>query len=130
MKIKVACNIVENFLLTNHADLYTMDAFTAMSGYVKGLETKREKKAASSAARSVPADSPSPLYGKPWDKTEENALSAEFYSGMSAKMMAQNHGRTIEAIAARLVKLGCITRRDDLPGYAEYRSMVASHARA
>lgn len=128
MKIKVACNIVENFLITHNADAYTTEAFTALAGYVKGVETRMGSKSAPILPPSRPVAPPQKPYGKAWDKLEENALKAEFYSGIGSQTMAQRHERTIEAIAARLVKLGCIKSRDELLGYSEYRDMMASRS--
>jgi len=148
MKIQVACNILDSFLHEHDADILTREAFTALSAYARGLETKRSKAAAAkppvtttppaappqsapSPEVSEPADMP-PAYpprsgagGSPWSKREDNMLKAEFYSCMSARTMAQRHERTIEAIAARLGRLGCINAREDLPGYTEYREAIA-----
>ena len=147
MKIQVACNILDSFLHEHDADILTREAFTALSAYARGLETKRSKAvaeksapAAPTASLPLPAPAPEtaepvdvpPVYpprsgagGSPWSKREDNMLKAEFYSSMSARTMAQRHERTIEAIAARLVRLGCIKAREDLPGYIEYREAIA-----
>lgn len=145
MKIQVACNILDSFLHEHEADILTREAFTALSAYARGLETKRSKAATKEPASAVPTTpSPAPppevsepsdmapVYphrsgagGSPWSKREDNMLKAEYYSSMSARTMAQRHERTIEAIAARLVRLGCINAREDLPGYTEYREAIA-----
>ena len=39
--------------------------------------------------------------------------------------VANEHGRTLEAIAKRLVKLGKYHTLDDVPGYIEYRQAEA-----
>ena len=47
--------------------------------------------------------------GKPWERSEDDQLIADFDSGMSIEELAQKHQRTIRAIEARLSKLGKIT---------------------
>lgn len=59
--------------------------------------------------------------GKPWSKKEENDLVREYNDGLSACDIAAAHRRTVEAIAARLKKLGVIKNRWDLHGYDDYR---------
>lgn len=44
--------------------------------------------------------------GKAWDKVEDDQLIEEFDSGMSVRVLAEVHKRTITAIESRLVKLG------------------------
>ena len=44
--------------------------------------------------------------GKPWDKSEDDQLCADFDQGMTVKQLSQRHGRTRGAIQSRLVKLG------------------------
>ena len=133
MKVQIACNILDNFLHEHNADLLTREAFTALTAYAKGVETKRtktepkttaEKAAPVNVGKSYPPGH-LPGSGSPWSNKEDNLLKAEFYSGMSAKAMAQKHERTIEAIAARLVRLKCILKREELPGYIEYRESIA-----
>lgn len=132
MKVLVACNHVENFLLEHNADMLTMEAFKALAAYAKGVDTKNTKSKPSYRERSprfqpVPKSEPvrnGSASGAPWSAEEESRLRSEFLSGISAPVMAQKHNRTIEAVAARLVKLRCITTRDELPGYNEYRDAI------
>lgn len=49
--------------------------------------------------------------GRPWSEEEDQTLLARFDSGVPAKDIAAEHGRTRGAIAARLVRLGRITDR-------------------
>lgn len=63
--------------------------------------------------------------GKPWTPAEEWQLKVEFQSGLHGSLIAENHGRTIEAVAARLQVLRLIKHRDELPGYTEYRDKIA-----
>ena len=65
----------------------------------------------------------------PWTGAEETQLLREFESKMPSAEIAENHKRTIEAIAARLVKLGKLQSREDLPGYAEYRESLGRKPR-
>lgn len=134
MKVLVACNYVENFLLEHNADALTMEAFKALAAYAKGVDTKTAKSRPSyreksphfkpaPTANAEPARS-GPASGTPWTTDEESKLRSEFLSGISAPVMAQNHNRTIEAIAARLVKLRCINAREELAGYNEYRDAI------
>lgn len=142
MQIKIAANIVENFLLANNAPLDVREAFKALSAYSRGIETKRKNRAAESTSTYVNELPPLPATltssttsppnnsarrrpgGRPWTREEESQLRSEFLSGLATKQLAQLHGRTIEAIAARLVELGCIKHRDELPGYTEYRDAI------
>lgn len=134
MKVLVACNHVENFLLEHNADMLTMEAFKALAAYAKGVDTKTAKnrpsyREKSSHFKPVPAAPPEPIRsgpasGMPWTPEEESKLRSEFLSGISAPAMAQKHNRTIEAVAARLVKLHCINAREELPGYNEYRDAI------
>lgn len=65
--------------------------------------------------------------GRPWTTEEEQQLSQEFYSGMSACDMAAAHKRTVEAIAARLKEnLHLIRNRHELVGYDDYRKAIGS----
>lgn len=59
-----------------------------------------------------------------WSHEEELALLDEFEQGLDGFQIAEKHGRTVEAIAARLQKLGRIKHRDDLPGYVAYRDGI------
>lgn len=59
-----------------------------------------------------------------WSHEEELALLEEFEQGFDGFQIAERHGRTVEAIAARLQKLGRIKHRDDLPGYVAYRDEI------
>lgn len=52
--------------------------------------------------------------GHSWSDEEDQALLAHFDSGMPLKELAEKHGRTQGAIAARLVRLGRIKDRAEL----------------
>lgn len=65
--------------------------------------------------------------GRPWTQKEESDLLREYRQGMSACDMADAHKRTIEAIAARLKKMGVIKERKDLHGYEEYRKAIGTY---
>ena len=51
--------------------------------------------------------------GKPWTKEDEEILCRMFDAGCSRKEICNHFKRTVGAIAARLVKLGKITERDE-----------------
>ena len=148
MKIQIAYDTLAIFLEINRAGLAEMEALKALVSYAKGVETRelrnrgpvgRASGHSYSTGRSTalyspaPAPTPAPtanvrgnnIRGIPWTEAEDSQLRGEFASGFPATTMATNHGRTIEAIAARLVRLNCIKDREDLPGYIEYRQMVA-----
>lgn len=61
--------------------------------------------------------------GKPWQQAEDERLKEAFDQGISIKELAYRHQRTVEAIAARLVKLGKVPSRE----YA--RTMFSSKSR-
>lgn len=132
MKVQVAANHVENFLITRHANELTMEAFKTLKAYCKGIETKTERSVAKeketaksvtpTATTSVPQQKKKPPMTKLWTPEEEEKLKAEFSCHLDAETMARVHERTIGGIAARLVKLGCIKERSDLPGYDEYEA--------
>lgn len=52
--------------------------------------------------------------GNPWSNKEDNQLLSSFDGGIPVKNIAENHGRTIGAISARLVRLGRIDKRKDV----------------
>lgn len=52
--------------------------------------------------------------GRSWSEKEDQALLALFDSNAQVKEIAQRHGRTQRAIAARLVRLGRIKQRADI----------------
>lgn len=52
--------------------------------------------------------------GKGWTNTEDNVLLSSFNGGVPVKDIAARHGRSIGAIAARLVRLGCVNERKDV----------------
>lgn len=139
MKVKVAANHVENFLITRHANELTMEAFKTLKAYVTGVETKQNNAAAAEAAKKAPPPpqnrtaAPGTGWAKTqnvWTEAEEAALRSEFASGLSAEAISKRHNRSIGGIAARLVKLGIIARREDLPGYAEYEATTAKYREA
>jgi hypothetical protein len=55
-----------------------------------------------------------PNAGKPWSKEEEQQLADEFDKGMPANKIAATHGRTRGSIAARLVRIGKVSERDEV----------------
>lgn len=57
--------------------------------------------------------------GRPWPSEEDHELLANFDAGMPIKEIAEKHGRTQGAIAARLVRLGKIKDRTELYVRAE-----------
>lgn len=134
MKVQVAANHVENFLLTRHADELTMEAFKTLKAYVKGAETKRVNAAPMTPpAQQRPANTVQTDDGqniKLWTPEEETTLRAEFASKLDAATIARLHERTIGGIAARLVKLGCIKHRSELPGFDEYEAAMKSNRAA
>ena len=129
MKVQVAANHVENFLITRHANELTMEAFKTLKAYCKGIETKTERSASHekeppkpAVKAATPAQKKKAPPTKLWTPEEEEKLKAEFSCNIDAATMARIHERTIGGIAARLVKLGCIKERSDLPGYDEYET--------
>jgi len=52
--------------------------------------------------------------GKGWSNNEDNELLSSYNAGVSIKDIAAKHDRTVGAIAARLVRLGCIDERKDI----------------
>jgi hypothetical protein len=51
--------------------------------------------------------------GEPWTNAEVERLRSEFGSGVSLEEIAQAHGRTVRAIANRLMQLGLIPANPD-----------------
>lgn len=129
MKIQVAINLVDNFLIEHNADIATVEAFKQLAAYAKGIETKSQNGSFQMKQAPAPGSSFSPpsgkrAYGMPWTGAEEAQLLREFHSKMPTAEIAAAHHRTIEAIAARLVKIGQLKSREELPGYAEYRESL------
>ena len=56
--------------------------------------------------------------GRSWSEPEDKELLATFDTGAPIKEIAEKHGRTIGAIAARLVRLGRIKERVDVYSHA------------
>lgn len=54
------------------------------------------------------------MAGRPWGEKEDQALLAAFGAGTTVKDMAAKHGRTLGAIASRLVRLGKIKDRAEV----------------
>ena len=52
--------------------------------------------------------------GSPWHPEEDRRLSESFDSGLTVEQLANKHGRTAGAIAARLVRIGKISERNDM----------------
>jgi hypothetical protein len=46
--------------------------------------------------------------GKPWTSEEDSRLVEQFDGGISLKLLASEHGRSVAAVQARLVRLGKI----------------------
>ena len=55
-----------------------------------------------------------PNAGIRWSKEEERQLADEFDKGMPAKEIAARHNRTRGGIAARLVRIGKVSERDEV----------------
>ena len=50
-----------------------------------------------------------PSVGQRWSEDEERRLTEAFQAGQTVEVLASNHGRTVNAIEARLESLGLIT---------------------
>jgi hypothetical protein len=50
-----------------------------------------------------------PSVGQRWIEEEERRLTEAFQAGQTVEVLASNHGRTVNAIEARLESLGLIT---------------------
>jgi hypothetical protein len=50
-----------------------------------------------------------PSVGQRWSEDEERRLTEAFQAGQTLEILASNHGRTVNAIEARLESLGLIT---------------------
>ncbi len=50
--------------------------------------------------------------GRSWSEAEDQQLANSFDAGSSVDQLAEDHGRTKGAIAARLVRIGKIKERD------------------
>lgn len=59
---------------------------------------------------------PYPNSGKSWSNEEESQLIAQFEQGVSTKLLASAHRRSVVAIHARLLKLGKIKEGDLIDG--------------
>ena len=135
MKLQVAINLVDNFLIEHNADIATVEAFKQLAAYAKGIETKSQNGTFQMKQAPAPGSLPTAVhtgkraYGMPWTGAEEAQLLREFDSKMPSADIASAHHRTIEAIAARLVKLGRLKSREELPGYAEYRESLGRKPR-
>jgi hypothetical protein len=55
-----------------------------------------------------------PNAGKAWTKEEDHRLAEEFDKGLPAKEIAAKHDRTRGSIAARLVRIGKVSERDEV----------------
>jgi hypothetical protein len=53
-----------------------------------------------------------PKAGTPWTKNEDEFLAEDFDQAMSVSDLSNKHGRTLNAIKARLFKLGKISKPD------------------
>ena len=56
-----------------------------------------------------------PNAGKPWTLQDDQDLEGRFKPGMDLRPLAQDLGRTLFAVEARLVKLGKLTEGVDVP---------------
>jgi hypothetical protein len=53
--------------------------------------------------------------GKPWSTDEERSLVDAFDRGTPVRQMAAEHGRTEGAITSRLIRLGRLSDRSEVP---------------
>ena len=74
----------------------------ALDAMRRAHQTERRK-------RSLP-----PNAGKAWTKEEDIQLAEEFDKGVPANKIAAAHGRTRGGIAARLVRIGKVSERDEV----------------
>lgn len=148
MELQVAYNTLDKFIACHGGGLAETEALKTLVAHAKCIQTKarkagrsenhdgtipfpvhpnaKQKKPRVTQPNPAPAENTTgAAIGKLWTEEEENVLITEFFSGYTASRMAQLHERTIEAIAARLVKTGCIEIREDLPGYIDYRKALA-----
>lgn len=143
MKFQTAYDTIASFLVRNNATMLEIEALNCMASYCKSVETRQRAKPRSNNTNTpnanTPADSPfTPSHpatefqagaadrkGAPWTPDEEDALIASFGVDNDINRVANEHGRTPEAIAKRLVKLGKYHTLDDVPGYIQYREAEA-----
>lgn len=141
MKAQDAYNVLNEFLIKHNAGLAEKEALKSLAAFVKAVQTK-ENKQRNNASYQMQIDQFSPTSvappkasthkngsmrakGKAWTAEEEQRLKEEYRASLDGYQMASLHGRTVEAVAARLQSLGVIDSRDELPGYAEYRDKIA-----
>jgi len=56
-----------------------------------------------------------------WTGGEENRLRQDFFRQMDVLDLSEKYRRSPASIAAKLVRLGCVKSRDDVPGYRAYK---------
>lgn len=81
-------------------------AMHALDGSIATEKRAKKKK----LVNSVPPEKA----GRPWSTEEDAELLADFDKGTPADSMAEKHGRTRVAIAARLVRLGRVNKRNEV----------------
>jgi len=84
------------------------EVIRALARALGALERAQEKERLE-RKRSLP-----PNAGKAWSKEEERQLAEEFDKGMPANEIAARHARTRGSIAARLVRIGKVSERDEV----------------
>ena len=140
MKFQTAFDTIASFPVRNNATTLEIEALNCMASYCKSVET-RSRKRSQSSNNTMDEPDVSPFAsahpaakfqagsanrkGAPWTPDEEEALIASFGVDNDINRVANEHGRTPEAIAKRLVKLGKFKALDDVPGYIEYRQAEA-----
>ena len=81
------------------------EVIRALARALGALQRAQEKE----RKRALPSNA-----GKAWSKEEERQLAEEFDKGMPAKEIAARHSRTRGSIAARLVRIGKVSERDEV----------------
>ena len=80
-----------------------MEVVRALHIVLRALDSKTQR-----SGKSLPENA-----GKPWTKDDEQMLCRMFYSGCTRKEICTYFKRSSGGIAARLVKLGKISERDE-----------------
>lgn len=80
---------------------------------VRALHAAREALRNSIKAANRKSDLPTNA-GNSWSKSEEEQLAKSFDNGITVEQLAIDHRRTKGAIAARLVRVGKITKRHEV----------------
>lgn len=117
MKFQTAFDTIASFLVRNNATTLEIEALNCMASYCKSVET-RSRKRSQSSNNTMDEPDVSPFAsahpaaefqagsanrkGAPWTPDEEEALIASFGVDNDINRVANEHGRTPEAIAKRL----------------------------